>query len=141
VIQIVEAQSDEQIRRCFAVMKQLRTHLEEPDFVPRIRRQMSGGFRLAYLEEDGAVRAVAGFRIYENLSSGNYLYVDDLVTDADHRSKNFGGKIFDWLVNLARTHRCEALELDSGVQRFAAHRFYLRNGMDITSHHFALRLR
>jgi hypothetical protein len=31
--------------------------------------------------------------------------------------------------------------LDSGVQRFGAHRFYLRRRMDITSHHFALDLR
>ena len=29
----------------------------------------------------------------------------------------------------------------SGVQRFGAHRFYLRHGMNITSHHFQLELR
>ena len=141
MIQIGEAQSDEQIQRCFPVMKQLRTHLDESDFTPRVRRQMIDGFRLAFLEEDGAVRAVAGFRIYENLSSGNYLYIDDLVTDSDQRSKDFGGKLFAWLVDLAHTHQCEVVGLDSGVQRFGAHRFYLRNQMDITSHHFALRLR
>jgi hypothetical protein len=33
------------------------------------------------------------------------------------------------------------LHLDSGVQRFAAHRFYLARRMDITCHHFALKLR
>ncbi len=141
MIDIVEAQSDGEIRRCFPVMKQLRTHLDESDFVPRVRRQMTDGFRLAYLEEDGAVRAVAGFRSYANLSSGKYLYIDDLVTDSDHRSKDFGGKLFEWPVDLAHTHRCEVLGLDSGVQRFGAHRFYLRKRMDITSHHFALRLR
>jgi len=140
VISIVEAHTDDQIRRCFPVMKQLRTHLEEPDFIPRVRRQMTAGFRLAFLEEDGAVRAAAGFRIYENLSSGRYLYIDDLVTDSDQRSKDFGGKLFDWLVELARANRCEVLALDSGVQRFGAHRFYLRKRMDLTSHHFAIRL-
>jgi hypothetical protein len=31
--------------------------------------------------------------------------------------------------------------LDSGVQRFGAHRFYLRRRMNITSHHFAIDLR
>ena len=30
------------------------------------------------------------------------------------------------------------LDLDSGVQRFPAHRFYLGQGMAITAHHFAL---
>ena len=141
MILIVEAQSAEQIRRCFPVMKQLRTHLEESDFVARMRRQMTTGFCLVCVEEDGAMRAVAGFRIYENLSAGKYLYIDDLVTDADHRSKDFGGKLFDWLVDLARSNRCEVVGLDSGVQRFGAHRFYLRKQMEITSHHFALVLR
>jgi hypothetical protein len=32
---------------------------------------------------------------------------------------------------------CGELHLDSGVQRFGAHRVYLKNGFDITSHHFA----
>jgi hypothetical protein len=27
------------------------------------------------------------------------------------------------------------------LQRFAAHRFYLKRGMDITSHHFQLKLK
>ena len=51
-----------------------------------------------------------------------------------------GGMLFDWLVSHARENRCEVLSLDSGVQRFAAHRFYLAKRMDITCHHFALKL-
>jgi hypothetical protein len=35
---------------------------------------------------------------------------------------------------------CRSLDLDSGVQRFEAHRFYLRERMNITAHHFDLRL-
>jgi hypothetical protein len=31
---------------------------------------------------------------------------------------------------------CTTIELDSGVQRFDAHRFYLRERFSITSHHF-----
>jgi hypothetical protein len=51
-----------------------------------------------------------------------------------------GGALFDWLVQLAREHECRELHLDSGVQRFDAHRFYLGKRMHITSHHFALKL-
>jgi len=32
------------------------------------------------------------------------------------------------------------LHLDSGVQRFSAHRFYLSKRMEISSHHFSLKL-
>jgi GNAT superfamily N-acetyltransferase len=52
----------------------------------------------------------------------------------------YGTKLFDWLVDYARAENCQQLTLDSGVQRFAAHRFYLRQRMEITSHHFTLKL-
>ena len=48
--------------------------------------------------------------------------------------------MMDWLVGRAKERGCDELHLDSGVQRYGAHRFYLRYGMDITSHHFRLAL-
>jgi GNAT superfamily N-acetyltransferase len=86
------------------------------------------------------VRAVAGFRIAEFLAWGRILYVDDLVTASAQRSRGHGQALFDWLVARARANGCAQLHLDSGVQRFDAHRFYLRQRMSITSHHFALQL-
>ncbi|MBA2671589.1 MAG: GNAT family N-acetyltransferase [Gemmatimonadetes bacterium] len=119
------ARSEAEIRGCFPVMRQLRTHLRETDFVDTIRRQQTGGYLLAYLESDGSVRAVAGYRFIDNLYSGRLLYVDDLSTDEAVRSRGHGGRLFDWLVERAREEGCNTLELDSGVQRFDAHRFYL----------------
>jgi GNAT superfamily N-acetyltransferase len=127
MIAISLAQTDEEITACFAVMHQLRTQLVTDHFVQRIRLQQQGGYRLCYLSDDGIVRSVAGFRLFENLASGRVLYVDDLVTDSNARSEGFGQKTLDWLFEEARAAACDTLELDSGVQRFGAHRFYLRN--------------
>ncbi len=66
--------------------------------------------------------------------------MDDLVTRAADRSAGFGGQLFDWLVEEARREKCAAFSLDSGVQRFDAHRFYLRKRMQIAAHHFTLAL-
>lgn len=121
-------------------MAELRTHLVRAEFLPRVRRQMQDGFRLAFVEDRGVVVAVAGYRITENLFHGRFLYVDDLVTTAARRSEGHGKVLFNWLVEQARGNECQALELDSGVQRFDAHRFYLREGMQIRSHHFSLPL-
>jgi GNAT superfamily N-acetyltransferase len=121
-------------------MRQLRTHLAEAEFLPTIRRQQAGGYQLAFLEDGGAVRAVAGFRLLDNLFSGRILYVDDLVTDSAARSRGHGRALLHWLVERARSEGCRSLELDSGVQRFDAHRFYLTNRMVISSHHFRMEL-
>jgi GNAT superfamily N-acetyltransferase len=134
------AHSDEEIARCFEVMRELRLDLAEDEFASRVRLQEEGGYELVYLEEAEKVRAVAGFRLLENLASGRVLYVDDLVTEAAGRSRGFGARLFDWLVDRARLERCQTLELDSGVQRFDAHRFYLARRMVISSHHFRLTL-
>jgi GNAT superfamily N-acetyltransferase len=134
------ADTDGEILRCFPVMVQLRPHLEREVFVPTIRNQERGGYRIAYLEESGVVRAVAGFRIVDNLAGTRILYVDDLVTDAERRSGGFGGALLDWLVDRAREEGCRYLELDSGVHRFDAHRFYFTKRMVISSYHFRLEL-
>lgn len=139
---IALAETDAEIARCFAVMSQLRTHLVEAEFVARVRRQMTGTYRMAYLADDtGVVRAVGGFRVMDMLFSGKTLYVDDLVTDAASRSQGYGDKLFDWLVAHARGQGCEMFSLDSGTQRTDAHRFYLRKRMKISSFHFALPLK
>jgi GNAT superfamily N-acetyltransferase len=134
------ANTPEQIDRCYSVMQELRPHIEAMDFTPRVLHQRTEGYQLAFLELDGVVRSVAGFRIFNLLFSGRTLYIDDLVTHDSDRSRGFGATLFDWLVDYAKKQGCERLTLDSGVQRFAAHRFYLNRGMDITSHHFDLKL-
>lgn len=133
--------TEEEIARCHAVMQELRTHLaDRAEFVAQVRRQQREGFALAFLQAEGEVRAVAGFRVMELLFSGKTLYVDDLVTRESDRSRGFGGELFDWLVAHARAQGCDAFSLDSGVQRFDAHRFYLSKRMKIAAHHFTLDL-
>ena len=95
---------------------------------------------LAALEVNGEVRATAGYRITDFLARGRNLYVDDLVTAESSRSSGYGKALLQWLIERARAERCVSFELDSGVQRHGAHRFYLREGMHISAYHFALAL-
>ena len=134
------AESDTDIARCFPVVHQLRPHLVDTAFVSRVRLQEREGYRIAYVEDGGEVVSVAGFRIMENLVSGRLLYVDDLVSLEGERSKGYGKALFAWLTGHARTKGCTHLELDSGVQRYDAHRFYLGNRMIISAHHFRMKL-
>ncbi len=134
------AESDADIERCFAVMVQLRPHLIKDEFVRRVKLQQPEDYRITYVEDVDTVKSVAGWRIQNMLAHGKFLYVDDLVTDEHARSQGYGDQLLDWLVNYAKAQGCDSFELDSGVQRFAAHRFYLRKRMDIVSHHFAMKL-
>jgi GNAT superfamily N-acetyltransferase len=136
VIQLAQSEAD--IARCFAVMQELRPHLKEAEFVARIQRQQASGYLLLALIHEEEVRAVAGYRISENLAWERFLYVDDLVARNSDQGSGYGSRLIDWLIAEARAQGCAQFHLDSGVQRFQAHRFYLHKGLDITSHHFAL---
>ena len=135
-IRIGLAESDEDILACHAVLVELRPHVGYRALLERVRLQEREGYRLLVLREGPDVAAVAGFRVAHNLAWGRFLYVDDLVTAERRRSAGHGQRLMDWLLDHARGAGCDELHLDSGVQRFGAHRFYLRWGMDITSHHF-----
>ncbi|WP_420595745.1 GNAT family N-acetyltransferase [Deinococcus sp.] len=87
--------------------------------------------------EQEEAQAVCGFRVLELLHSGRELYIDDLSTLPAARGKGHARALLAWAEAEARVLGCESLHLDSGVQRFPAHRLYLGVGMDITAHHFA----
>jgi GNAT superfamily N-acetyltransferase len=121
-------------------MRQLRSQLNEADFVERIAAQRRQGYQLLAAVVDGLPAALAGFRVGENLAWGRYVYVDDLVTDQEFRCRGYGGVLLDWLVDYCRDNGLAELHLDSGVQRFAAHRVYLQKRMEISCHHFGLKI-
>jgi GNAT superfamily N-acetyltransferase len=137
---IAVASTPEQVRRCHVVAKQLRPHLDEDAFVAQVVRQQGEGYQLAFFDDGGEVRGVAGFRFFETLFAGPMMYVDDLVTDERQRSKGVGGALLDWLAARARERGCIELHLDSGVHRFDAHRFYFTKRMHISSYHFKMKL-
>ena len=137
-IQIATIPSE--IDLCFPVMRQLRPTLVAEEFVGRIQTQQAEGYQLAYLESDGAIVSVAGFRMQNLLWSGKTLYVDDLVTDEAARSQGHGESMLTWLIALAKEAGCTTFMLDSGTHRHEAHAFYFRHGLRISDFHFKLPL-
>ena len=139
--EIREVSTPEAIVRCYPVLSQLRPHLTAEKLVAQIQEQRATQhYHLVAVLLDEVPVAVAGYRLGLCLSWGRFLYVDDLITDDAHRSGGHGGMLLDWLVDEGRRQGCGEFHLDSGVQRFAAHRFYLTKRMDITAHHFAMKL-
>ncbi|MDH3419496.1 MAG: GNAT family N-acetyltransferase [Gammaproteobacteria bacterium] len=138
-MEIKIAESAAELERIAPVLLQLRTNFDRQSLLAQIRVQQRAGYQIAYAESGGEVLCVAGFVVSSKLAWGKNIYIDDLVTDANHRSSGAGKGMMDWLKSYAKEKGCEQLHLDSGVQRFAAHRFYLRERFEISSHHFAVR--
>ena len=136
---IQEIESSSELMEGFRLMKDLRPELEPTVYLERFPELLQDGYRLAGLFEGGAVLGLAGFRIIEGgYGWERYLYLEELVVSSDERSKGNGAALMEWLRIEANKSKCFHIRLDSGVQRFRAHRFYLLHNFKISHHHFRL---
>ena len=122
---IKELQSRNEIIEAFPVMKQLRTHLDESIYLELvIAAQENDGYKVFALLEGNEIVAVIGFKPMITLSSGRFIWICDLVADANRRSKGYGEKLLTYVQEWAKENNYESVSLSSGLQRIDAHRFY-----------------
>jgi len=132
---------DEDILKCWKPLKELRPHLEEAGFIALIKNMMSEGYQLAFIEgENGFAVSAIGFRYLQFTFNGKHFYIDDLSTLPEARGKGYGAALLDHVIELAKEKGYHCVTLDSGHQRFDAHRLYLNKGFTIASHHFSKKI-
>lgn len=122
------------------VLVQLRPHLDAAAYAAVYERGHPQGLRFLAAYDGGRCVGVAGWRLLHSTHTLTKLHVDDLVTAEDARSGGVGHALLAELAERARAAGCAVLDLDSGVHRHDAHRFYFRERMHISSHHFTLPL-
>jgi GNAT superfamily N-acetyltransferase len=135
---IRNAETSDDILKCFEVMKELRPHHTEASFAAAMQQMIKEGYRMLFLEVDGNPVCVAGFRFTTTFYDGLIIDFDDFVTARQWRGKGYAGQVFDHLLEIARERSIKTIHLNSNHQRFDAHRFYLNKGMRIVAHHFRL---
>ena len=134
-IKLAENESD--ILKCWDVLLALRPHLQKENFLPSINEMIQEGYQLAFIEEGGKAAAAIGFRYLQFLYNGKHYYIDDLSTLPEYRGKGYAGKLLDYVIAKAKAKGFHCVTLDSGYQRFDAHRLYLNKGFTLNCHHFS----
>jgi ribosomal protein S18 acetylase RimI-like enzyme len=132
-------ETDEDLEKVAGILLEMRNAFAKDRLIAQIKEQQQRGYELVYVETEGKVLCVAGFVVATKLAWGRHIYVDDFVTAEAHRRCGAGAFLIDWLKGHARERGCQQIHLDSRVTNFTAHRFYLRHGFDIASHHFSIR--
>jgi GNAT superfamily N-acetyltransferase len=119
-----ELTTEADLTAAFPVLNELRTDLSLPGYLEMLEDMRVDGYRLFALEDDGRFQALAGITIRINFYYRKYLYVYDLITTEQGRSKGYGRELLLYLEGLGRAEGCDTLALTSGLQRADAHRFY-----------------
>lgn len=125
MVRIKELLTEQQWLEAFPVMKQLRTHLDETSYVELIQQAVeSEGYKMFALFERDTIVAAVGFMPMITLYNGKYIWICDLVTAAEHRSKGYGQQLLSYVENWSKDKGYYIVSLSSGLQRLDAHRFY-----------------
>jgi len=122
---IKELKTEKEWMEAYPVMKQLRTHLDAEQFLELVKEAaQKEKYKMAALYDGGKIVAVTGFMPMITLYNGRFIWVCDLVTDSDNRSKGYGEALLNYVHNWAKENGYEIVSLSSGLQRIDAHRFY-----------------
>ncbi|WP_273833783.1 GNAT family N-acetyltransferase [Guptibacillus sedimenti] len=122
---IKEMKTKQQWLEAFQVMQELRQHLDEKTYLDLVEEaNQKDMYRLYALYDGDELVAVTGFKPMITLYYGRFVWVCDLVTSEQHRSKGYGEKLLTFVENWALENGYQSVALSSGVQKKEAHRFY-----------------
>lgn len=127
---IREVETDAERAAAFPVLAELRSHLDREEFETLYGEMADEGYRLFAVYDDDEPIAVAGVTVSTNFYLGRHAYVYDLVTTADRRSEGHGKRLLEHVHDWAADQGCAAVELESGLWREDAHRFYEEMGYE-----------
>ncbi|BAU28439.1 acetyltransferase (GNAT) family protein [Aneurinibacillus soli] len=123
-ITIQELCTEEEVVQIFPLMKDLRPYLDEERFREIWRAMQPDGYRIYAMYDGGEIVAFTGIQIRTNMYYFRHVFVHELVTRADIRSKGYGEKLLTFVHEWGREHDCVTVALESALTRVDAHRFY-----------------
>jgi GNAT superfamily N-acetyltransferase len=119
---------------------QLHPNLKKADYARMLKEMTSQGYRQVAVFEGEKCIGLSGFWIHTKLYCDKYVEPDNVVVDADYRSKGIGKLLCDWIVREGRSKGCKTAVLDAYVENSSAHRFYFREGYVVRGFHFLKKL-
>lgn len=123
-MEIQELKSEDELREAFPVMRELRSKVDEREYFRLLEHMVKEGYHLFALRDSGVIVALAGVAVLTNLSYGRHVWVYDLVTTSNARSKGYGRRLLEFVEEFAHQENCKVVALSSGLERTSAHRFY-----------------
>lgn len=72
-----------------------------------------------------------GYRVLCDFVHGRHLYIDDLVTDENIRSKGYGATLLKEAEKIAQENGCTNLRLCTGIDNDRGKTFYEKNNWNL----------
>ncbi|MGM0840327.1 MAG: GNAT family N-acetyltransferase [Bacillota bacterium] len=124
MVTIKELQTRSEMIQAYPVMNELRTDLSEKTYLALVEDMRKEGYRLFALYEENEIVSLTGIGERVNFYNKHHMYIYDLITYSNHRSKGYGKQLLEFVHRLAEEIGLEYVAVESGLGRREAHRFY-----------------
>ena len=91
---------------------------------------------LLALDDNGTIVGIATLSIIMGPIVRRVAYLEDFVTDSSVRGQGVGSKLWDAILDWAKSKHCTELNFTSGHGREAAQKFYKNRGAEIYDTNF-----
>ena len=135
-LEIVRLTTVEEMLPSFPLIRLLSPQLTAGEYEKMLRDMVPHNYFQAAIYLDEACVAVSGYWIGTKLYSGKYIEIDNFIVHPDHRSKNFGKRLQEWILAEGKANGCVIAMLDAYVENFRAHHFYYREGFIARGFHY-----
>lgn len=120
-MQIEILKTIEDWKSAYPLVKQLRPHLTEDSYFNLLKKMSA---YQGWVIMDGTLKAFIGFEECLNFYNDKHIFVHDFVTNDKDRSNGYGEKLMEAIISYAKQNQFGYIALESGKQRYDAHRFY-----------------
>lgn len=137
---LISSPTAEDFDGVYALLQQLWPEREmDKDRINQVYRRTleTGQFQYRVARQARDIVGFISWGVKNNLWAGGWLlHIDDLVVDEKWRSRRVGTMLMDHAQQYGQHHECSYLELDSGLHRVNAHRFYEKYGFSRRAYNF-----
>lgn len=134
-MQIRELTTIDEMLAAFEVLQHMYPKMTREKYGTIIRQRKEEGYRMVGVFDGNKCVSSAGFWIGVRFYCGKFIQLDNMVTLPEYRSKGAGKIITDFIKEIGKTENCLKVLVDTYVENFDAHRFFLKEGFIIRGYH------
>ena len=101
-------------------------------------------FKMSYLcfgaYKGNILIAVCGAWVTVRLYSGKQVELDNFVIKPEYRSKGIGKELMQFIYSWAIENECNTCELNTYIENYGSHKFYINENFQILGYHFLKKL-
>ncbi|MCM4154783.1 GNAT family N-acetyltransferase [Gramella sp. AN32] len=127
----------EDVHIIFPFLKKLaKSPLDEKILKERVEESMTQNYECFGVFLNEKLIGVFGLWFMTRHYVGKSCEIDHIIFDDAYRNKGFGKKMLDFIEDYTKEKGCNAMELNSYVENFPSHKFFMNSGMVARGFHF-----